>query len=266
MIAIVGDLHGNSESLYLITASLGLTDSNLDWAAQNCSLIITGDACDRGYDSASIYKHMIKWQAQAPRLDSEVIFLIGNHEIMNIQGQLYYNTYEETASYGDGKSDGFIEKQQAFAAGGWLYEWLAEQPFIIARGPFIIAHADFPAAYRNLTVKEIDKLSRRIFSGSGALFSEPDPLLWSRKAGLMPDYEEALKDFLEQNNARSWVCGHTPSVSRRMRRLFDNRYICVDTAMMLGPENTSVLVFESDALQAVYYDARGGSRIETLTL
>ncbi|MDC7225372.1 MAG: metallophosphoesterase [Spirochaetales bacterium] len=261
MIAIVGDLHGCPESLKLITSFLGFTDADDNWTAENCCLVVTGDACDRGHDSASIYRNLIKWQSQAVQLDSEVVFVLGNHEIMNIRGELYYNTPAETASYGDGSVDGAAAKQTAFSRGGWLHEWLVQQPFIVRRGPFIVAHADFPASYSGLTLEEIELLSRRYLSRRRLKYSDPDPLIWSREAMLpSPGYRAALESFLELNGAQCWICGHTPSMDGLFRRLFNDRYICVDTAMMLGLSNTSVLTWEHDNAEAVYLDGSGSIR------
>ena len=262
MIAIIGDLHGCPESLHLASVALGLADENLCWVAEKTILIITGDACDRGHDSASIYKLIMKWQYEAEVLGSKVIFIIGNHEIMNISGDLYYNTAEEIASYGGAEA-----KVQAFAPEGWLFEWLKNQAFIVKAGPFIVAHADFPDIYQKYSITEIEELSRDYFSNAADGISIMDPLLWCRSARENPEgYQEALTDFLDLNDARSWVCGHTPSVKGLMRRAFDGRYICVDTAMGQGIYNTSILVWDKEILRAVYFDGRGDSRIETISL
>ncbi len=266
MIVFAGDLHGSPESLHLIAESLGLSDSELNWKARDTVFVLTGDACDRGRNSASIYRLVMKWQQEAGSYGSEVVFLKGNHEIMNIDGDLYYNTPEETASYGNGFSDGIVEKRKAFAAGGWVYDWLSEQPFIVKRGPFIAAHADFPSEYRYFSVEQINDLScmyyRQLLKGPAPV----DPLLWSREArSPRHGYEAALKDFLALNGAKCWVCGHTPSMTGRMRSLFGSSYICVDTAMTLGIGRTSALVFNNYVLQARYFDGKGGVLTEDLS-
>ncbi|MBI9106515.1 MAG: metallophosphoesterase [Spirochaetales bacterium] len=264
MIIFIGDLHGNVDALNQLACGLKLTDSLLSWSAVDTILVITGDVCDRGRDSASIYRKIMDWQTASPAFGSEVIFLVGNHEIMNISGYYYYNTPAETASYAfSGGESGEKAKRKAFAPGGWLFEWLARQRFIVRTGPFIAAHADFPAEFKYLSIDEIEENSRRLFYESAGGLTETDSLLWCRDARIgPPGYEAKLGRFLESNGASHWVCGHTPSLDGKIRSGYTGKYICVDTAMSFRPGNTSALVYDCGKILAAYPDGNGGLRYE----
>lgn len=259
MIVFIGDLHGNPDALSQLASGLALIDSRLKWSASDTSLVITGDVCDRGTDSASIYRTIMNWQDSAPSFGSEVIFLMGNHEVMNVSGYYYYNTPAETASYsGDGGS-GEDAKRAAFAPGGWLFQWLLKQQFIMKIDPFIVAHADFPRKFRFKTIKEISAESRRLFLRAAEGRSEVDQLLWCREAfSDLPAYEASLSGFLEKNGAEHWVCGHTPALNGQIRQRYSGKYICVDTAMGLRPGCASALVFRDGKIKAAYPDWQGG--------
>lgn len=256
MIVFIGDLHGNPAALKRVALGLKLTDSDMNWKAADVSLVIAGDVCDRGTDSASIYRTIMKWQEDAPAFGSELIFLIGNHEVMNICGQYYYNTPEETASYADSAEEsGEDAKAAAFSPGGWLFEWLCMQQFIVKRGPFIAAHADFSSEFRNEDIESLEKESRRLFTLAAEGLSCRDELLWCREANSGRDvYGEALGFFLEANGADCWVCGHTPAMDGKIRRGYSGRYICVDTAMGFRLNNVSALIYKDGETNAVYPD------------
>ena len=279
MTVIVGDLHGTPESLLDIAAGLGLINSSYDWSAAGAELVLTGDACDRGHDSASLYRLIMRWQRAAPGFGSRVTFLIGNHELMNMQGLTYYNSPGETAGYaGTTGGSGVAARSAAFAPGGWVYDWLIKQPFIIRTGPFVVSHADFQASLRDLSVQQINSFAGGIFhpkeetendreepSGTeGGVLDFTEKLLWSREAGEHRfGYGLALDRFLKQNVAEYWVCGHTPSPDGRIRTAFSGRYICVDTGMFLGGRNSAV-VYDRGIIEAFYSDGESGIRREPI--
>ncbi len=267
MIAVIGDIHGNPYPLKRIVTALGLVDEDMNWKMAGVSLVFTGDVCDRGTDSAIIYSSIMKWQQQAPAFGSSVDFIIGNHEVMNICGYYFYNTEAETRSYAESAdSDGSAEKLKAFSRGGWVYDWLLKQHFIVKKEPFIVAHADFPAEYAEMTVDEVEKTSWELFEKSLKYGDQGENrIIWSRevrKADL--NYELALGDFLKANEAETWVCGHTPSVDGQIKSRLDGRYICVDTAMGLNEANASALIFENDKIKAAYLNWDGSLLIDSV--
>ncbi len=260
-IIAIGDIHGAIGSLLEITQRLGLVDGSLDLAAEGSDLIFIGDLCDRGANSKDIYELVMRWQEQAPRLDSGVWFLIGNHEAMNIFGMRHYTTPEEYLSY-DGESVAAGERARAgaFAPGGWLYEWLVRQRAMLKLGGFIFAHGDLPPTLASWTVEEIDsrvmEALRLRASGRGGelpapLFSPEQSVLWCRDAqgGRGRRYAAVLRRFLAANNATGYICGHTPSEDGLFHLRHGGRYLCIDTAMTFecrGIGRKSALFIEED--------------------
>ncbi len=87
---VVGDLHGDYKAFVSIMNEAGLIDDTGRWSGGNSRFVQTGDIPDRGPDTRKILDHMMKLEKQAKRSGGEIVALIGNHEAMNITGDLRY--------------------------------------------------------------------------------------------------------------------------------------------------------------------------------
>jgi hypothetical protein len=87
-----------------------LIDAKQQWIADNTVFVQTGDVLDRGPGSRKAMDLLINLEKQAPKKNGKVIALLGNHEVMNIIGDLRYVSAEEYASYADPNS---AKKQDA---------------------------------------------------------------------------------------------------------------------------------------------------------
>lgn len=89
-IVAVGDLHGDYENYLATLESAGLIDRKGKWIGGAAHLVQTGDIPDRGPDSQKIIDHLTKLDKQARRKGGRVHDLMGNHEAMNVYGDLRY--------------------------------------------------------------------------------------------------------------------------------------------------------------------------------
>ena len=89
-IIAIGDLHGDYEAFTQLLSQAELIDERGKWSGGSTILVQTGDVPDRGPDSLKIIQHLQRLQKQAPRRDGRVITLVGNHEAMNMTGDLRY--------------------------------------------------------------------------------------------------------------------------------------------------------------------------------
>lgn len=103
-IVAVGDLHGDYDQFVAVLASAGLIDSNEDWRGGKTHLVQTGDVLDRGADSRKIMDLLMKLVKQASRAGGYVHALIGNHESMNVYGDVRYVSAGEYAAFRNRKS------------------------------------------------------------------------------------------------------------------------------------------------------------------
>jgi hypothetical protein len=98
-IVVFGDLHGEADKFEDMLRAAGLVDASGNWAGGQTHFVQLGDVEDRGPDSRTILNHLMRLEPQARRAGGYVHALIGNHEAMNILGDLRYTSAGEFASY-----------------------------------------------------------------------------------------------------------------------------------------------------------------------
>jgi len=103
-IVAVGDVHGDYEQFVKLLRFAGLIDDNEDWAGGQTHLVQTGDVPDRGADTRKVMDLLMKLEKQAKKAKGYVHALIGNHEAMNIYGDLRYVHPGEYAAFKNQKS------------------------------------------------------------------------------------------------------------------------------------------------------------------
>ena len=89
-IVAIGDLHGDYDHYVAALEAAGLVDRKGRWSGGDTHLVQTGDIPDRGPDTGRIIEHLQKLGKQAQRKGGFVHNLIGNHEAMNVYGDLRY--------------------------------------------------------------------------------------------------------------------------------------------------------------------------------
>ena len=89
-VVAVGDLHGDYDNYIATLQAAGLVDRKGKWIGGEAHLVQTGDIPDRGPDTLKIIEHLDKLAKQAERKGGRVHSLIGNHEAMNVYGDLRY--------------------------------------------------------------------------------------------------------------------------------------------------------------------------------
>jgi hypothetical protein len=95
----ISDLHGDYEQYINVMQSAGLIDSKGKWSGGGTHLVQTGDITDRGASSRKIIDHMRKLAKQAKKKGGYIHMLIGNHEAMNVVGDLRYVSAGEFAAF-----------------------------------------------------------------------------------------------------------------------------------------------------------------------
>lgn len=103
-IVAIGDLHGDYENYLSALRAAGLIDKKDKWSGGKTHLVQTGDIPDRGPDTIKIIEHITKLGKQAKKKGGRVHNLIGNHEAMNVYGDLRYVTDGEFAAFATRKS------------------------------------------------------------------------------------------------------------------------------------------------------------------
>ena len=89
-IVAIGDVHGDYDNFFQVLQEAGIVNRRGNWRAGDTHLVQLGDLPDRGPDTERIIELMMKLERQARRRGGMVHVLIGNHEAMNMLGDLRY--------------------------------------------------------------------------------------------------------------------------------------------------------------------------------
>lgn len=197
-IVAIGDLHGDYEAYRDLLNEAGLTNSRGRWTSGDTIFIQTGDVPDRGPDSLKIIHHLQKLKRQAARKGGKVITLVGNHEAMNMTGDLryvhpgeydafknrnsqrvrdnLYNANRETIEAAYLEQDpalasneikaqweaktplGMIEHRQSWRAGGEVGDWVAANPAVVVIQGSLFVHGGISEKYASHTVDDLNRL------------------------------------------------------------------------------------------------------------
>jgi len=93
------DVHGAYEELTTLLRSTGVVDAELHWSGGRTHLVSLGDLLDRGADSRRVMDLLMRLQGEAAAAGGQVHVVLGNHEAMNVLGDLRYVDAGEYAAY-----------------------------------------------------------------------------------------------------------------------------------------------------------------------
>src|ERR1044071_6775839 len=83
-----GDVHGAYDDLIQLLRAAGVVDAELHWAAGTAHVVSTGDLIDRGPGSRQVLDLLMRLQPEAQSAGGMLHVVIGNHEAMNLLGDL----------------------------------------------------------------------------------------------------------------------------------------------------------------------------------
>jgi hypothetical protein len=162
-VVAMSDIHGAYAPMVRTLQNAQILDEATSWAGGSAHLVIIGDILDRGPDSRAAMDLLMRLEGEASAAGGAVHVLIGNHEAMNLTGDLRYVSREEYAAFADDESGedramwfrkfeagrnlpdgesaeavfkrrfppGYFAHRRAFAADGQYGKWLLEQPVIV---------------------------------------------------------------------------------------------------------------------------------------
>lgn len=108
----IGDVHGDFDDFCLILKHVGLIDERHHWTGGRITLVQTGDLLDRGPKARETMDLVAALEAEAASSGGRVVALLGNHEMMNLMGDLRYVTSQNYAGFVQAESD--IIRKQAY--------------------------------------------------------------------------------------------------------------------------------------------------------
>ena len=241
----ISDIEGNFDGFSGFLKKNGIIDSNFNWIFKNGHLVLVGDFVDRGNSVTQVLWLIYKLEKQAKKNGGKVHFILGNHEIMNFQGNGGYNQekYIKVAQEISKKEEWEKAIQLMFSDNTELGNWLRTKNVIKKIGDYIFVHAGLHPELLDYKV-DLDKINRitrknwdkdlyrnpKDDETANFLIGRISPI-WYR--GLVTDSkyydkinEVDLNKVLEYYNAKKIIVGHT--VVRNISTGFNGKVIRVD--------------------------------------
>lgn len=200
-VVAIGDVHGAYDNFVKVLQMTGLVDEDVHWIGGSAHFVQTGDLLDRGTRTREVLDLMMRLEKEAKKAGGRVHALLGNHEVMNMMGDLRYvvaaeyeafKTWRSEAlrerafdrvvsrarsqarSRGDGFDEeayrarlakqfplGSIERGEAFSADGTYGRWLRKRDAVARIDGVVFLHGGLSPDVAELGCKTINKTVRR---------------------------------------------------------------------------------------------------------
>jgi hypothetical protein len=164
-VVAIADIHGAYDAAVQAMQAASVIDDDLAWQAGDAHMVIVGDILDRGPDSRAAMDLLMRLEDEAAAAGGMVHVLIGNHEAMNLLGDLRYVSAKEYAAFAEEETaeererwftefarhrapgdqspealatifkqkfpQGYFAHRRAFASDGKYGEWLLSKPAVV---------------------------------------------------------------------------------------------------------------------------------------
>ncbi len=236
-IVAFGDVHGDHQALVELLRFVDIIDAENRWSGGTTHLVSLGDLLDRGDDSRQAMDLLMALQAQALEAGGRVHVVLGNHELMNLTGDLRYVAPGEYAAFAANETPamraaglaeltefaarlphdeegtpavtideakyppGFFAHREAFSLDGHYGRWLLELPSIVIVNNYAFVHAGFPSWLNDYSLEAINGQVRRDLT---RLLAQGTQL---RAEGLLPPFGDLLNppELPEEQNDFRWL-------------------------------------------------------------
>lgn len=231
----ISDIESNYGTFRDFLINSKVIDQELNWTFGENHLVLVGDFIDRSYFTTQVMWFIYKLEQDAKSKGGTVHYILGNHEIMNMQGDHSYakSKYRRIAS--------ILGKKQfeLYGKSSFLGRWLESKNTVELINGNLFVHGGISPELKEseLNITQINELIRDnyykpYFPKKGGdktiellTFSKTSPY-WYRgyfKENLsQEDIDNGLKTF----NAKTVVVGHT--IQSKVNRSYNGKVIGID--------------------------------------
>lgn len=246
----ISDIEGNFMAFRDFLINNGVINSDNEWIFGDGHLVLLGDFFDRGLNVTECLWFIYYLEDEAIKNGGHVHFILGNHEIMNMNEDFFYvrNKYIENT---------FLIKesyQNWYKPNTELGRWLQSKNIIEKIGNYLFTHGGISEDINNLK-PEIDKINssaRKYYFKSNkaelskkelmsSIFSTKVGLFWYRAYIRGGIGEDVIDRTLEHFDVSKIVVGHT--IVEDVSYFFNKKVIGIDTFHFKG--DTEGLLIEN---------------------
>ncbi len=138
----ISDIEGNFNSFYSLLVANKVMDKDYNWIYGKGHLVLIGDFMDRGDNVTQILWLIYKLEQDAQKNGGLVHFILGNHEVLNLEGKTNYvdKKYLQLAQKYAGKHDKKTAYRELMADNQELVRWMKSKNAIEKIGNILFVH------------------------------------------------------------------------------------------------------------------------------
>ncbi len=265
-LAALSDIHGQFGILRQLLRAQGLIDAQDRWAWGDGLLVVGGDVFDRGAQVTEAFWLLQQLQQQARGAGGDVLFVLGNHETMELYDDLRYLNpkYAQVATLLGRPYPALYD------GGSVLGAWLRQAPAIAKLGDTLFLHGGISPEFLAQGIDRDEANARyRKSLGTPKAQVKADPLtaplydgktspIWYRGYFDGRATADTVTSVLAQLEVARIVVGHTSMA--HVGSYFDGRVVAIDSSIKRG-ESGEMLLIENGATSRGLID---GSRAPLL--
>ncbi len=261
----IGDIHGAYPELIALLQGNGIIDDNLNWQAGTTHVVSLGDMLDRGAESRRVMDLFMLLEQQAQAAGGAFHVLLGNHELMNLSGDLRDVSDAELNAF-----EGLAGHRAAFASSGPYGSWLKTLPAMIRINDSVFLHGGLSPLMAGRDLEDINaRLSAQVdfllaagarHIADGIVANNVDLLALPEETPVAPDLRALRAEplfgpwgplwyrgnalchnvienpnvdaRLQQFDVTRIVIAHTPTRTREVTTRFGGAVTMIDTGML----------------------------------
>ena len=285
----VGDVHGGYDEFVGLLRTAGVIDEHNRWSGGKTHLVQTGDLLDRGAGSRAIMDLVMRLERQAVASGGRVHALIGNHEAMNLTGDLRYVSAAEYAAFATPRSAavrdrayaaladparnddpayrqewdkahplGWFEHRRAYDPDARYGRWIRRHNAAVKINDYLFLHGGIGPVVASSPVREINErlraeIRRPDVPKDGLASGRTGPLWYRGLAqAAEADLEPQVDQLLALHGVSHIVIGHTTMPGAVVPRL-GGKVLLIDVGLSAGyGAHPACLVVEHGAAFALH--------------
>lgn len=213
---VVSDIEGEFKAFRQLLQGNNIIDDQFNWKFGNGHLVLTGDFVDRGTMVTEVLWLIYSLEEKAKAAGGHVHFILGNHEIMNMNNDLRYvhPKYLQTASLMN------VDYLTLYNDQTELGRWLRTKNVVEKIGNVLFMHAGISAEVNelDLSVGKINKLVKPCYGDTSAtynnpkvetLYSDAGPFWYRGYYGKDKASIEEIENILSTYKVKHIATGHT---------------------------------------------------------
>lgn len=250
-IAAISDIHGQYDTFITLLKNNNIIDQDGTWSYGEGHFVVAGDIFDRGPNVTEVLWFLYDLEKQAAQRGGKVHVLLGNHDVMVLNGNLrsVHPKYTEIATILGKPFHTFFTKETV------LGNWLRTRPVVVKINTMLFTHGGLhpDLVTKGLSLNQINtefknqlieseladgrnELGAYLHRGSGPIYYRG---YFQGELATDTQIDELLKHFQISNI----VVGHT--THRQIETRYDGKVIVIDANMKSG-EMAEILLWQSD--------------------